>query len=192
MSPARRKKTTSKYRVLAGVLTLLPGAAFAQSADTIDDAVQACRQVGGMSARLACYDQAFPPQPGASERAAAARSSTPPEPTPRNGSAPDAGAAASTAAARVASAPDNRRARHAEPEDEPGEMPVRIVDVRALRAGETIFVTDAGDIYDQTAGPPRPRIPELPFDAALVPGAFGSMFIRLPDYGPLVRVRLRD
>lgn len=67
-----------------------------------------------------------------------------------------------------------------------------IVDLNASRPGAARFVTAAGEVLVQTSGgTPRGGFPEVPFEASLEDGAFGSLFLGVSERRR-VRVKWAD
>jgi hypothetical protein len=67
-----------------------------------------------------------------------------------------------------------------------------IVDLNAELPGAARFVTDTGEVLVQTSGgTPRGGFPEVPFEARLETGTFGSLFLGISERRR-VRVRFAD
>lgn len=169
----------------AACMLTVPALCNAQPAGEIASAVRECQRIEGMSARLACYDRAFPPGDTAPADGdmAAAEAAAPPARAAERPAARPADRVESAAAAPAAESTDAGTS---------GDTTVSIVQVRVLRPRETIFYAEDGRSFMQTGGPARLRLPEPPFDVALESGAFGATFLRLPEDGPRIRVAVRE
>jgi hypothetical protein len=155
---------------------LLQPVANSQSNAEITRSVDSCRRVQELSARLACYDRAFPPliesgddnapsEPGGAARvvAPAANSIEPAQPP----------------AARVV-----------EPESLPAMARIVAVEKPSLRT--TRFHASDGRVYVQSNATRLYRWPEPPFDVEIDIGKFGTTFLVFPDTDLRIRVASGD
>lgn len=158
-----------------------PGPAQAQTDAEMLAALRACASVGVERARLACFDGVFAAEPKQGE--------APRDRRAVDRSAPDAASvspAATVAPATATAAPAPAAAAAAGA----GARKVTIVEVHTLVRGKWVFVAADGREFVQTSTSSRVRLPDVPFDATLESGAFGSTFLA-PEDGPRVRVSER-
>jgi hypothetical protein len=152
-----------------------------------------CTAIENDAERLACYDRALRPVPGAPAAAAA----TPAVPAP-------AAAAPATAAAPAAGEVAPRGERTVRQSAAPAApaapvagtassvndvIPIVIVGVRSLPGREAIFTTEDGATWVQSDSTQIVGLPDPPFEAELQPGAMGSRFLRPKDFPRRIRVR---
>jgi hypothetical protein len=172
-----RPRTAGAVRFATIVLLgyALQAPANAQSDDDIAAAVRACQLVTELSARLACYDRAFPPltesasEPGTPAAAAA---------TP---------GAASAARAEAAPTPP------APPERAPRWEAARIVEVESPDLRTTVFHAEDGRVFVRQDATSVIQWPDTPFDVEVQTSFLRtSTYLKLPGRGPRVRVTLRD
>lgn len=171
-------RTTAIGRFATIVLLgfMLQPSALAQSDDDIAAAVQACQRVAEISARLACYDRAFPPVMGPAAE--------PGTPTAAATTASSAGAARAAAAAPPAPP--------APPEQARWEAAI-IVDMEMPSLRTTIFHAEDGRVFVRDDATTVIQWPDTPFDVEVQTSFLGtSIYLKLPRGGPRVRVVLRD
>ena len=173
-----RSRTAGAVRLTAIVLLAyaLQVPANAQSENDIAAAVRACQRVAELSARLACYDRAFPPlmgsaaEPGAPASAAASPGS--------------AGAVRAEAAPPLPPAP---------PAQAPRWEAARIVEVESPDLRTTIFHAEDGRVFVRQDATSVIRWPDTPFDVEIETSFLRtSTYLKLPGRGQRVRVTLRD
>jgi hypothetical protein len=172
-----RPRTAGAVRFATIVLLgyALQATAKAQSENDIAATVRACQLVAELSARLACYDRAFPPLAGSA-----------PEP-----GAPAAAAATqgSAGAARAAAAPSPPTP----PEQAPRWEAARIVEVESPDLRTTIFHAEDGRVFVRQDATSVIQWPDTPFDVEVQTSFLRtSTYLKLPGRGPRVRVTLRD
>ena len=198
---------STKLSFLAAIAAI--GYAALHAPQALAQSAQRCTTIDDDADRLACYDKALrpaPPPPRAAPPTATAV--TPPaapaaaaSPPP---SAPEAKSTVatenratrrerevreSTASAPPAApaAPAARRAPAATPAEEPGIVPIVIVQIRSLPGRPVTFVTDKGESWVQTDN--ERQMPAVPFKAAIKPGSMSSFFLVPEDYAHSFRVR---
>jgi hypothetical protein len=172
-----RPGTASAVRFATIVLLgyALQAPANAQSENDIAAAVRACQLVAELSARLACYDRAFPPLTGsaAESDAPAAAAATP----------------GSAGAARAEAAP----LPPAPPEQAPRWEAARIVEVEQPDLRTTIFHAEDGRVFVRQDATSAIQWPDTPFDVEVQTSFLRtSTYLKLPGRGPRVRVTIRD
>lgn len=172
-----RHRTAAAVRLAAIVLLAyaLQTPAHAQSQNDIATAVQACQLVAELSARLACYDRAFPPLTGSTSESGMPAAA--------------AATAGSAGAARAAAAP----APPAPPEQAPRWEAARIVAVESPNLRTTIFHAEDGRTFVRQDATSVLQWPETPFDVEVETSFLRtSTYLKLPGRGPRVRVTIRD
>ena len=187
---AARSRAAPTLWLIASVLPSAALHAQTDDAETLAD-LKACVAIERSNARLACYDGVLgrapsPPGPAISE--------------PAPGSAAAAGTVAGVAAASAStqtppaaapSAPAQTPPAAAPPQSaEPTDQTIVVVEVRLRTPSSAVFVTAAGEVYDQI-DTSRGRYPEVPFEARIEAGSLGSRFLISPAGGPRIRVSLR-
>lgn len=181
---------------IGAALWLFSQSGMAQSdAETLAD-LRACGAVERDGARLACFDgvlaaeRAAGTEAGAAEAGAAGRRdpSASRAASPRVSAVSAQGRGASRAAVRAADARGASAAETASAaRDERGEsgapeteqpLTVTIVDINDERPGAARFTDSTGRVFVQTSGgTPRGGYPDVPFEARIEDGVFGSLFL---------------
>jgi hypothetical protein len=164
---------------IATTLWLFSPSAPAQSdAETLAD-LRACGTVERDTARLACFDGVLANErTAATERTATSERTTAQERAARRAAAADSETAvAATAARDQRDAPgENRAAENERPRT------LTIVDVNDTLPGAARFTADTGRVFVQTSGgTPRGGYPDVPFEARIQDGAFGSLFLYVSE-----------
>lgn len=162
---------TAVRAVMACILSLAPAAMLAQPESDRQAAVAACARIENDDERLACFDALSSPEPEPAPAPEISVAPSPPEASP----APERGAGRST----------DRRDR------QPETRTVVVVEVQRSPLGQTVFVTDRGDVLEQTS-PRRGRYPPAPFETVLETASRDTYFLTSPLGGPKVRVVVRD
>lgn len=150
--------------------------AFAQSDSQMREAIDVCRRVPELSARLACYDGAFAPIADNPARNAAPPS-TPPRPT-------------------AAAAPTPTAAPPADPIPPAGRNPdtsatVSIVALERPDLRTTRFIAADGRVFVRTDTSIL-RWPDVPFDAELQRSRFGTLYLKILPMNSRVRVAVEQ
>jgi len=158
-----------------------------------------CPAIENDSERLACYDRALRPAPAPTPAPAATAAAPPPaaaaptttvatenRATRREREVRESTASAPPAAPTAPAAPAPRRAPEATKQQASDIVPIVIVQIRALPGRGATFVTDKGETWVQTDT--RRQWPDVPFKAAIKPGAMGSSFLVPDDYAHMFRV----
>jgi hypothetical protein len=171
-----RLRTAGAVRFATIVLLgyALQAPANAQSDNDIAAAARACQLVAEVSARLACYDRAFPPLTGSAAEpgAPAAAAATP-----------------GSAAARAEAAPPPP----APPEQSPRWEAARIVKIESPDLRTTIFHAEDGRVFVRDRATTVIQWPDTPFDVEVQTSFLRtSTYLKLPGGGPRVRVTIRD
>jgi hypothetical protein len=189
--PLRLNDDTSRAAVMGMIVTLsalllsTQTASAQQQGTDRDAAPRACAQIQDDTDRLDCYDGVFR---RAEDRAAATpatreqqRASRPIEGAVRTAPRPTA-----TPTPQTADAASNAPAAGARAE--PERIPIVVVALRETRGRNIVFTTDDGNVWIQTDGRSN-YYPNVPFQAALRPGAMSSYFLVPNERGRAVRVR---
>lgn len=158
-------------------------------AETLAD-LRACGAVERDGARLACFDGVLAAERAvATERAAAPERAAEPEraaPAERAAAAErNAAAAPNAVRERTAAEPavaaglaGGDRRRSSGPGAESPARTVTIVEVNDDLPGAARFTADTGRVFLQTSGgTPRGGYPDVPFEARIQDGVFGSLFL---------------
>jgi hypothetical protein len=173
------------------VPSVLPIAALLAQTDDADRlaGLEACVAIERSTARLACYDGVLGRPASPQESAAPATDG----PTPAAAAAVAATAAATAATAPATSAAPSPHTRSTATAESVGDAArtVVIVEVRLRSPSSAVFVTEDGQIFEQT-DTRRGRYPAVPFQATLEGGSLGSTFLVAPGGGPRIRVTLRQ
>jgi len=201
---------------LAALAWLGTPAANAQPQADVATAVSACQRVPGRSARLDCYDRAFPPvderdarQDAAARQDTAARRDTraetvhEPSAEPRRDESTVAKRDESVVAKRDESAaakpdesPAATRERRGSFLDKTAPELVdhaRIVEVQTPSVATTLLVAADGRVFVRTNSATVVRWPDAPFDVDIEKRLVGnSLYLVHPRTGERVRVGLRD
>ena len=168
-------KTHPGFRILTllGIVLAAPASqeATAQSAQGL----ARCAAIENADDRLACYDAALGEPPSESPPNAVQSESVTRE------------EAATTPATEADTEPQQSRSERRRAERERNTRRVTIVSAEENFTGFTVFTAADGEIFRETSVS-RTRYPELPFEATVEPGSFGSHFL-LPD-GESLRIRV--
>jgi hypothetical protein len=181
-------------------------------------AVSACQRVPGRSARLDCYDRAFPPvdeadarQDAAARRETTAETTRQPSAAPKRDESPVAKRDESAVAKRDESAVAKRDESAVAKRDESAVAKrerrgsildksapelvdhARIVEVQTPSVAETLLVAADGRVFVRTNSATVVRWPDAPFEVDIEKRLLGnSLYLVHPRTGERIRVGLRD
>jgi hypothetical protein len=137
--------------------------------------VRACAAIEAQHERLACYDSVV-------------RSENRDEPTQAVPVLERDAESSKGSVPRADAAPDAADAERAQKErDQDEAFWITVVSVRHNLSGMSVFTTEGGDVFAQTSTE-HMRYGDVPFRARLVPGSFGTYFLRAESGGRSVRV----
>jgi len=212
----RARKVTGAA-ALAALAWLGAPAAHAQPQADAATAVSACQRVTGRSARLDCYDRAFPPvdeadarQDAAARRETRAEQAREPSAEPKRDDRTAANRDESAAAKRDESATAKVDESAAARRDENGAAirerrgailgktapevvdHARIVEVQTPSVAETLLVAADGRVFVRTNSTTVVRWPDAPFEVDVEKSWLGnSLYLVHPRTGERVRVGVR-